>query len=156
MLNHRQTAVFVFAATLAIIVGAWVFEWAGYLPCDLCLKQRWAYYAVIPISGLLTLTNPSWLKQGLWLCAAIMAGSMIFGIYHAGVEWKFWEGPGTCGAGSLGGGLPDVTKPAVKCDEAAIRIFGLSLAGWNAVLSAAISAVAIRSAISQTRSKVLT
>jgi disulfide bond formation protein DsbB len=146
MLNARQAILFVFFTTLAIIAGAWFFEWAGYLPCDLCLKQRWAYYAVIPISGLIAFTNPSWLKQGLWLCALIMLGSMIFGIYHAGVEWKFWEGPGTCGAGSLTEGLPDLTKPAVKCDEAAIRIFGLSLAGWNAILSAVIAAVAARSA----------
>jgi disulfide bond formation protein DsbB len=146
MLTPRHAIVFVFLASLAIIVGAWIFEWAGYLPCDLCLKQRWAYYAVVPLSGLLAVTNPSWLKQGLWLCAAIMFGSMIFGIYHAGVEWKFWEGPSTCGAGQLTGLLPDLTKPAVKCDEAALRILGLSLAGWNAIASAVIAGVAIQTA----------
>jgi disulfide bond formation protein DsbB len=146
MLNSRDAIFFVFFASLAIIAGAWIFEWAGFLPCDLCLKQRWAYYAIVPLSGLLALTQPGWLKQGLWLCALIMLGSMIFGIYHAGVEWKFWEGPGTCGAGNLTEGLPDLTKPVVKCDEAAIRILGISLAGWNAILSGAISAVAARSA----------
>jgi disulfide bond formation protein DsbB len=150
-LNHLTAARFVFLASLVIIAGAWVFEWAGYLPCELCLKQRWAYYAVVPFSGFLAINNPSWMRQGLWLCAAIMFGSMIFGIYHAGVEWKFWEGPTTCGAGELTGLLPDLSKPVVKCGEAAIRIFGLSLAGWNAVLSALIAGAAAYSARHATR-----
>jgi disulfide bond formation protein DsbB len=145
-LNPLTAARLVFLASLGVIAGAWLFQWAGYLPCDLCLKQRWAYYAVVPLSALLAFAQPIWIKQGLWLCAAIMVGSMIFGIYHAGVEWKFWEGPGTCSAGTLSGLLPDLTKPTVKCDEAAIRILGLSLAGWNAIASAAIAGLAARGA----------
>jgi disulfide bond formation protein DsbB len=72
-----------------------------------------------------------------------MLASAVFGAYHAGVEWKWWPGPDTCTGGSALGGLPDLTKPIVMCDEAAIRIFGLSLAGWNAVISAALTAVAL-------------
>jgi disulfide bond formation protein DsbB len=138
---HRA-AQLIFLASLAVIVGAWLFEAIGYAPCDLCLKQRYAYYLMVPFSGFLALTKPSFLKQGLLLCALVMLGSMIFGIYHAGVEWKFWAGPGTCGAGTLSGGLPDLTKPVVKCDDAALRILGLSLAGWNAVASAAMAFIA--------------
>jgi disulfide bond formation protein DsbB len=141
-ISPQRSAAIVAAVMLATIVGAWIFQFAGYLPCDLCLKQRWAYYAIVPLAFLLAILNPSWIKAGLWLAVLILLASMIFGIYHSGVEWKFWAGPGTCGAGSLTDGLPDLTKPVVKCEEAAIRILGLSLAGWNAVISAAMAYVA--------------
>ncbi len=148
MLNEvspQRAAAVVAAVMLATIIGAWIFEYAGYLPCDLCLKQRWAYYTVVPLAALLAVFNPSWIRQAMWLVFFILVASMIFGIYHSGVEWKFWPGPGTCGAGSLSEGLPDLTKPVVKCDEPAIRILGLSLAGWNAMISATMAYVAYQS-----------
>ena len=80
------------------------------------------------------------------LIALILIANAVFGIYHAGAEWKFWPGPDTCG-GDLGEGLPTLTNdPVVRCDEAAIRILGLSLAGWNAVICAALAAVALKGA----------
>jgi disulfide bond formation protein DsbB len=145
-----QAAWLIFAVTLATIVGAWIFEYAGYLPCELCLKQRFAYYAVVPLSLIVAsigANNPPVLRYGLWLLALIMLGSCIFGLYHAGVEWKFWQGPTTCtGGGDFTKGLPDLTKKAVMCDQPAIRILGLSLAGWNAVISAATSWLAFAKA----------
>lgn len=141
-LNPRQSAFLIAAVLLAVIVGAWVFEWAGYAPCDLCLKQRWGYYAGIPLALALAALNPSWIRPGLALLLLILIGNAIFGIYHAGVEWKWWDGPTTCGTGSLSGGLPDLSKPAVLCNEAAIRILGLSLAGWNAVISGGLATIA--------------
>ena len=149
-ISPLQAAWLIFAVTLATIVGAWIFEYAGYLPCELCLKQRFAYYAVVPLSLIVALigaNNPAVLRYGLWLLALIMLGSCIFGIYHAGVEWKFWQGPTTCtGGGDFTKGLPDLTKKAVMCDQPAIRILGLSLAGWNAVISAATSCLAFAKA----------
>jgi disulfide bond formation protein DsbB len=73
----------------------------------------------------------------------------VFGAYHAGVEWKWWPGPTTC-AGEIGGGsvLPDLTNdPVIGCEEAALRILGLSLAGWNALISAGLALVAISGAL---------
>jgi disulfide bond formation protein DsbB len=141
-LNPRQSVYLIAAVLLAVIVGAWIFQWAGYEPCDLCYKQRWGYYLGIPVALLLGLINPSWMKWGILLLLLILIGNAIFGIYHSGVEWKWWEGPATCGAGGLSDGLPDLTKPGVLCTEAAIRILGLSLAGWNAVISAALAVIA--------------
>ena len=141
-ISQRQAVLIVFAVTLATILGAWGFEYAGYLPCELCLKQRIAYYIAIPLSLVIWLVagkSPAFLKQGLVVLALIMLASSIFGIYHSGIEWKFWEGPQTCTGGSFSGGLPDLTKKAVMCDQPAIRIIGLSLAGWNAVISACLS-----------------
>jgi disulfide bond formation protein DsbB len=146
MLNQRQTLLAVFAVTLAVLLGAWIFEYFGYAPCELCLMQRFAYYAVIPLSLIFAYLPANIQRTGLYLVALIMLGSMIFGIYHSGVEWKFWPGPTTCTGGNLGGGLPDLTKKAVMCDQPAIRILGLSLAGWNAVISALVSILAFRKA----------
>ncbi len=143
-LNPRQTAYFIAAVLFAVLAGAWIFQWAGYEPCDLCYKQRWGYYAGVPLALLLGLMNPPWIKWGLLLLFLILIGNMIFGIFHSGVEWKWWDGPSTCGAGGLSTGLPDLTKPAVLCNEAAIRILGLSLAGWNAVISAGLAVVVFR------------
>ncbi len=161
MLKHltpQQAAFIVFAVTTATLLGAWLFEYFGYLPCELCLKQRWPYYAAIPLSLALALRaeyNPSFARNGLYTLALIMLGSAIFGAYHAGVEWKWWPGPNTCGGeGGLTGGLPDLSKPAVMCDEAAIRILGLSLAGWNALISAALALVALKGAAYQGSSSV--
>lgn len=138
-LSNRQTLLAICIVTTAVILGAYGFEYAGYAPCELCLKQRFAYYAVIPLSLLFALLDVKLQRSGLYLIAAIMLGSMIFGIYHSGVEWKFWQGPSTCTGGSLSGGLPDLTKQPVMCDQPAIRILGLSLAGWNAVISAVVA-----------------
>lgn len=161
MLNHmtlQRAAFIVFTVAAATLVGAWTFEYYGYAPCELCLKQRWPYYAAIPLSLAVALrggNNPPLPRSGLYGLALIMLGSAIFGAYHAGVEWKWWPGPDTCsGDGGLSGGLPDLSKPAVMCDEPAIRILGLSLAGWNALISAALAIVAFKGATAQGSSSV--
>lgn len=159
-LTPQRAAYLILFVALATIVGAWIFEWAGYLPCELCLKQRWAYYTGIPLAlivGLLAGRGSPTAQAGLWLLALLWAASTIFGIYHSGVEWGWWPGPSTCtagGAGGLTGGLPDLSRPVVMCDRPAIRIFGLSLAGWNAVISAALVAVAVIGARRQGSSSV--
>ena len=136
---------------LAAILGALAFEHiGGYAPCPLCLQQRYAYYAAIPMLLLgLLLINPARPTPAAILFAAVAALFLVnaaFAGYHAGAEWKFWPGPDTCAAstdGLAGGGglLKDLeTTHVVRCDEAALRILGLSLAGWNALISLALAA----------------
>ena len=157
-LTPQRAFLVIFTVALATILGAWIFEYFGYAPCELCLKQRWAYYTAIPLALVLFLTagsNPTMARGGLYLLALIWTFSMIFGIYHSGVEWKWWAGPSTCtGNGGLTGGLPDLSKPVVLCDQPAIRIFGLSLAGWNAAISLALAVVAVKAVRSQGSSSV--
>jgi disulfide bond formation protein DsbB len=145
-MTKRQSLLTVFAVTTAVILGAYGFEYLGYAPCELCLMQRYAYYAVIPLSLLFSLMPTNVQRTGLFVVGLIMLGSMAFGIFHSGVEWKWWQGPTTCTGGNLSGGLPDLTKKAVMCDQPAIRILGLSLAGWNAIISAGVSVFALSKA----------
>jgi disulfide bond formation protein DsbB len=146
-LTPRVALLLIAAVALATIIGAWLFDFAGYLPCELCLQQRWAYYVGAPLALLLGAWNPAWLKSALWAIALLWLASAAFGIYHSGVEWAWWQGPTSCSGGGselgLGDGLPDLSAPGVMCNEAAIRIFGLSLAGWNAVVSAGLAILAL-------------
>ena len=152
-LTPLQAALSVLVIAFATIAGAWIFEWAGYLPCELCLMQRWAYYGGVPLAALTVLVaayGPGWLARiGLGLLGLVFIGSMMFGVYHAGVEWGFWQGPTGCtGALTRADTMQDFMKQlettkVVRCDAVAIRILGLSLAGWNAVISAAMAALAL-------------
>ena len=151
-LTPLRAALAITLIAFATIAGAWIFEAFGYLPCELCLKQRWAYYIGVPLAALTALVAARSEKRArplLGLLALLFIGSMIFGVYHAGVEWRFWEGPAACaGAATTVGSMDDFMKQlqttqVVQCDKVAIRIFGLSLAGWNAVISAGMSALAL-------------
>ena len=150
-LSPRATSLLIAIGAFLLIAGAWIFEYYGYLPCELCLLQRYAYYVGVPLALLVFLWNPSWIRAALAVMALLWLASAVFGFWHAGIEWGWWEGPVTCSGGGdlgVGGGLglPDLTKRAVKCNEAAIRIFGLSLAGWNAVFSLLFAVLAFRAA----------
>lgn len=136
----------------AVISGAWAFEWFGYAPCQLCLQQRWAYYLGVPLAALgAGAFAAHWSRAGaacLALVAAIFLANAIFGAWHAGVEWGFWAGPTGCtGAFTKALDASDFLRQLeatklVRCDEVAIRILGLSLAGWNALASLGLSALA--------------
>jgi disulfide bond formation protein DsbB len=157
-LTPQRAAFLIFVISLATIVGAWIFEYFGYAPCELCLLQRWAYYAGVPLALVVTILpagNSGLAKAGLLLLALLWLGSMVFGIYHSGVEWGWWPGPTTCTSqGGFSGGLPDLSAPVVLCDTPAIRILGLSLAGWNALISLGLALLALAGLRSQGSSSV--
>jgi disulfide bond formation protein DsbB len=133
----------------ATIIAALAFEHlGGYAPCPLCLEERYAYFFAVPASALAFL-----LARGratglarivLVLIALAFLANAVAGIYHAGIEWKWWPGPGECsGAFELQwgeGGIVDT--PVIRCDEASWRFLGLSFAGWNAAVSALLACVA--------------
>ncbi len=144
------------AAGMAVVVGSALgFEHiGGYIPCALCLLQRDPYYYGIPVAIAASLAAafglPSWITRSLLFLAGIMmvvgAG---MGVYHAGVEWAFWEGPATCAttasgvttnAGDLLADLNAVKGPS--CTEASLRVLGLSFAGWNVIASIVLAGLA--------------
>lgn len=138
-------------AAAAIILAALGFEHiGGYRPCPLCLQQRYAYYAGIPLLfGALVLVSIGQRRIAAVLFALVAAGFFFnagLGVYHAGVEWKLWAGPETCqfaleplstGSGGILKQLENVR--VIRCDEAPWRFLGLSFAGWNVVLSLLLS-----------------
>lgn len=144
---------------LATIGGALAIEHVGGVkPCPLCLEQRWAYYLGIPATFVaLVLVSTGRVKLGAALLLAVALGYLAnagLGLYHAGVEEKWWAGPATCSGAAplvLGGAgkgvLGSLTETRViRCDEAPLRIAGLSLAGWNVIVSLALVAAALKAA----------
>ncbi|MEJ0078879.1 MAG: disulfide bond formation protein B [Alphaproteobacteria bacterium] len=138
----------------AAIGGAWFFEFVlHYQPCPLCLEQRVPYYIGIPLA--LGVAIAAWrgapralVVGGLIALAALMLWDLYIAVFHAGVEWKLWAGPTECsGAATLGpaGGLLNRLQDiiVVRCDEAAWRFLGISLAGYNALIAAALAVVAL-------------
>ena len=139
------------AATLA---GAWFFELVlDIRPCPLCLEQRYAYYLAFPLGMLVALAAMrdaprGVLLAGLAILAAAALGNAGLGAYHAGVEWQFWQGPTECSGpvvnlGSAGSLLQRLdTVKVIRCDEVQWRFLGLSLAGYNVLISLAMAAIA--------------
>ncbi len=133
----------------ATIATAWFFQLVlGYIPCKLCLQQRIPYYTGIPLA-MLTLGgavlggSARLVRVGLLLLAVVFLVGAGLGIFHAGVEWKLWLGPADCGGGgpALPAKVGDLlgaisASKVVSCTEAAWRLFGISMAGWNAIVSA--------------------
>ncbi|MBB4038401.1 disulfide bond formation protein DsbB [Microvirga flocculans] len=153
-LTMRQAALAVALGAAATIGGALVFEHVlGYVPCKLCLIQRNPYYIAMPL-GLVAAFLPSrWTRAGLWLLALIFIVSAGLGAYHSGVEWGFFAGPSDCGggAGAAAGNVGDFLNQlqstrVVNCSEAAWRFLGLSLAGWNVLISLGLAAFAAMAA----------
>ncbi|MEJ0092972.1 MAG: disulfide bond formation protein B [Methylocella sp.] len=149
-----RIALFILLVAAGSIIGAWIFQALGYAPCELCLKERIPYYAGIALAALTVFLaakgKTSLLPAAFAGLALIFAASAVFGVYHSGVEWGFWQGPSDCTgpldhAASMGDFLTQLkTVKVVRCDAVAIRIFGLSLAGWNAVISAFLAALAVK------------
>ena len=144
------------AATLA---GAWFIQLAmGIQPCELCLAQRYAYYLVVPLAALIAIAAAkdaprSALVAGLAVIALATLGNAGLAAYHSGVEWGFWQGPTACtgpvgNLGSAGNLLERLdTVKVVRCDEVQWKFLGLSLAGYNVLISLAMAAIAARGAI---------
>ncbi|WP_249133243.1 MULTISPECIES: disulfide bond formation protein B [unclassified Bradyrhizobium] len=139
------------AATLA---GAWFFQLVlDIRPCPLCLEQRYAYYLAVPLALLVAFAasrdapRPV-LLAGLGLLALAALANAWLGGYHAGVEWKFWQGPTDCSGplvdlGSAGTLLERLdTVKVIRCDDVQWRFLGLSLAGYNVLISLAMAAIA--------------
>ncbi len=156
LIEPRLAAALILAAATATVGAALFFQHVvGLLPCKLCLIQRQPYYAAIPVAlGLVLLPlDQRWRRAGLLLLALTFLVSAGLGAYHAGVEWGFWLGPNDCGgaAPSAAAGVEDFLKRlettrVVSCTEAAWRFLGLSMAGWNAVISLGLAGFAAAAA----------
>lgn len=139
------------AVSLAVLAGAHAFETFGRLaPCELCLKQRGVYWAAVGAATggvLVSLIRPAFSRAVCALLALIFLGGAVLAAYHAGVEWRFWEGPKSCTGGHVQVTAADMARllrggpiGAPACDKAAWRMAGLSMAGWNVLISLGLTA----------------
>ncbi len=148
MTMTRQKAAIAAAAggSAALLLGALAFQYLGGLaPCQLCIGQRWPHLAAM-IIGSLALTLG--LRALAWLGALAALTSAGIGVFHVGVEQKWWEGLASCTAGSIQGiSTADLLNPSVdvaavvRCDAIAWQMFGLAMAGWNVVISVALALI---------------
>ena len=147
----RLGAATILAVAAATILGALAFEHGlGLAPCKLCLVQRIPYYLALPVAAAtLALAGGRLGRAGLALLGLAFVVSAGLGAYHAGVEWGVFAGPADCASvrapqpADVGAFLDALNRTrVVSCTEAAWRFLGLSLAGWNVVVSLALAAVA--------------
>jgi disulfide bond formation protein DsbB len=160
--SHARETCPALVAALAItaiaaltLAGAWFFQLVlDIRPCPLCLEQRYAYYLAVPLGALVAWAAAKHAPRavtvaGLVLLALAALANAYLGGYHAGVEWGFWQGPTECSgpvldlgkAGSLFDNLDKVK--VIRCDEVQWRFLGLSLAGYNVLISLLMAALAI-------------
>ena len=151
-----------FVIGLAAILAAWGFEViGGYLPCELCLQQRTPYYVGLPIALLAIVSDliglPKWIaRAALALVAIAFIYNAGLGVYQSGAQWGYWQGPTACSG--TGAGIPTSAKDllssldtvrVVSCTDVTWRLLGLSFAGWNAIVSALVAALAVVAAIAR-------
>lgn len=148
-------AVAIAVASTAILLGATFFQHViGIPPCPLCLEQRIPHYVAVPLALMVAIA--AWRRApravvavGFVALATALLTAAGSGAYHAGVEWGFWAGPSDCTGeiqafGKAGSLLQQMqTTSVIRCDVVMWRMLGLSLAGWNVVISTGLAAVAL-------------
>ena len=136
-----------------MLAVAHAFETFGHLaPCELCLRQREVYWVAATVAGLGVAAGftpvgaPASRLADVLLTAAFLVGAVVAG-YHAGAEWKWWPGPAACSGGAthvdpaaLDALLHGARMPMPACDKPAWVFLGLSMAGWNVLVSLGLAA----------------
>ena len=136
--------------SIATLAGAFAFQHlSGLAPCEMCIWQRWPHVAAINIGLIIMFTGEEKLA---WFAALATLTTAAIGMFHVGVEQNWWDGPTTCSAGGVSDlsaqELMDqiLTAPLVRCDDIAWQLAGISMAGWNAILSLCLTALWITAA----------
>lgn len=150
-LTRPQLTLIATLGSAALLAGAFAFQYIGGMaPCQLCLWQRWPHAAAVLIGVLALILG--WRILALAGAAAALATAAI-GAFHVGVEQKWWEGLASCTAGSIKGiSTADLLDPnvvvaaPVRCDEIAWQMLGVSMAGWNVIISLGLMAIWIMAA----------
>jgi disulfide bond formation protein DsbB len=146
--RSTQIAFALGALAAALMIGALSFQYlGGFPPCEMCMWQRYPHIAaaVIGLVGAslirLGMLDAGFAKPLAWIALLLVALSGAIAVYHAGVEWHWWKGPSACTGGAFTGPI-DLNAKVVLCDIAAWRLLGISLAGYNAIISLGAAAIA--------------
>ena len=145
MRSDRAAALLTGGVALVLLIGAYGFQYLGNLaPCEMCWWQRYALMATAVLAAL------AFAMRSRGLAAAAIAALFVnagIAAFHVGVEQHWWQGITACAAPMLTGSTADVigqmmAQPLVRCDAIAWSLFGISMAGWNALVSFAIGGTA--------------
>lgn len=137
-MTRAQIVVTAAGGSALLLAGAFLFQMMGYPPCKLCLWQRWPH-AVAFVIGIMFMVIPNRIIALLGALAVATSGAI--GLYHMGVEQKWWEGPTSCTSGDISNLTPEqlleqiMSAPLVRCDDIAWVFAGISMAGWNMIIS---------------------
>jgi len=149
-MSARHLIMVVAMGSATMLLAAFAFQHLGGLaPCKLCLWQRWPHAAAVVIGALALLTDR---LQLAWLGALAALATAGVGLYHVGVEQGWWQGPTTCTSGAIGGLSADdlldqiMNAPMVRCNDIAWAFAGISMAGWNMIISATLAIIWILAA----------
>ncbi len=141
----KQVLLVATIGSAAILLGAFAFQHIGGMPpCKLCLWQRWPHAAAALIGVIIILTGKI---QLAWLGALASLSTAAVGMYHVGVEQGWWEGPTSCTSSGVSNMSSEdllnqiLAAPLVRCDDIAWQMAGISMAGWNAILSLVLAAL---------------
>ena len=146
LLSQRKLALYAAAGSTFLLAGAYVFQALGYAPCQMCFWQRYPH-ALAALIGLVLIAIQSRLLIAIGALSTFTTS--VIGIFHAGVEQKWWDGPASCSgnidklSGLSGQDLlaTNVLDKVVMCDEISWAFAGISMPAWNAILSAALCAM---------------
>ena len=147
MRSDRGVTALLLVGPTALLAGALGFEYLGGLPpCEMCLWQRWALAAAIGLALLAWSARHS--RVLLALSALAVLADAGIAVFHVGVEQHWWQGITACAAPMVTGTTADVigammAQPLVRCDAIAWSLFGISMAGWNALISTVIGGAAL-------------
>jgi disulfide bond formation protein DsbB len=138
--HARLARLLALAVPAALLGGAYLSEYGfGLYPCEMCWWQRWPHFAAVGLALLAYTVTPR--RLWIWLAALAIALSGAIGLFHAGVEYGWWPGITSCAViagGGSGNALEDIMNtPLVRCDEPAWTLAGISLAGYNFLVSSA-------------------
>lgn len=131
----------------ALVGGAHFSELFGLVPCEMCWWQRWPHYAAVVVAAIGLVLPGAGLRRGAVVLAGLLvAVSGAIGVFHAGVEYHWWQGVTACTTSLQGGDPMDILnqalrKPLIRCDSPQWTLFGISLAGFNAIFSLSGAAV---------------
>ena len=129
---------------VALLGGAYLSQYAGGLhPCEMCYWQRWPHFFAIAAAALAFLLSASSRNARLLtaLAALAIAVSGAIGVFHAGVEYGWWEGLTRCSTGGAMTLDELLSVPLIRCDQVQFSFLSVSMAGWNALLSLGSAAV---------------
>ena len=151
---QTRLVILALGGSAVLLLSAFGFEYLGHMvPCKMCYWQRYPHAAAVGLGLAFFLMQH---RSLLWLgaLAALTTGGI--GLYHAGVEGGLWQGPESCTSGPIDGLSTDdlvaqvMAAPMVRCDDIPWEMFGISMAGWNTILSLCLMAIWLRAATQKT------